>query len=329
MKIWYSTYQLYPKGSLSSQHKAKFRHGAILRVRFESGEVGHADICPFGEMGDKPLEYELRQLAIGKSSNLGLRSLYFAELDAKARAEKRSLYSPHVRIKNHFLITDIHKFDLQRIEQIEASGYTEFKIKMGQDLVKETEVLTKLVGRISSRTKLRLDFNAILNRDRFVDWFDKNQKWLRPCLDFIEDPFVYDAREWREVSQKRGITFALDLAADAISSQAEGAQVIVIKPAVCDPEPIIQKYKTSNKKFIFTHYMDFPIGQMFALVTVQQLYPRIHEQLLTCGLQFHDIYEGFSFQDQVRMDGPYILPPEGYGIGFDSLLANMKWDELK
>lgn len=328
MKIWYSTYQLYPKGTLNSQTKAKYRKGAILRVRFDSGAVGYADVCPFGEMGDRPLEYELKQFSVGKPSPLGARSLFFAELDAQARAKQKSLYIPNVKIKNHFLITDIARFDLTRVDKIEAAGYSEFKVKMGQDLVKETELIEKLSNRFSSRSKLRIDFNSALSRDRFVDWFDKNQKWLRPFLDYIEDPFAYDAREWREVSQKRGITFALDLAADAVTTNAEGAQVIVVKPAVQDPEPLVQKFKSTNKKFVFTHYMDFPIGQMFALATVQMLYPRIQEQLLTCGLQFHDIYEGFSFQDQVRMDGPYVLPPEGYGIGFDSLLSNMAWVEL-
>lgn len=329
MKIWYSLYQLYPKGVLNSQTKLQYRKGAILRVRFDSGAVGYADLCPYPEMGDRPLEIELNQIALGKSSAMGLRSLNFATLDAEARIRKESLFNPKIRIKNHFLITDISRFDLDRVEQIETSGYAEFKVKMGQDLVKETELVERLTNRFSSRSKLRLDFNASLSRDRFVDFFDKNQKWLRPCLEYIEDPFTYDPREWREVSQKRGIIFALDLAADAVSTQAEGAQVIVIKPAIHDPALLIEKFKGTNKKFVFTHYMDFPLGQMFALATAQYYYTSVREQLLSCGLQFHDIYEGFTFQDHVKMDGPYILPPEGYGVGFDKLLENQSWVELK
>lgn len=328
MKIWYSLYQLYPKGAPNSQAKMQYRKGAILRIRFANGAVGYADVCPFPEMGDRPLELELNQIATGKPSALGARSLYFANLDAEARMRKESLYNPKIKIKNHFLISDISRFDLERVSQIEASGYSEFKVKMGQDLIKETELAERLTNRFSTKSKLRLDFNACLNRDRFIDFFDKNQKWLRPCLEYIEDPFTYDAREWQEVSQKYGIIFALDLAADAVATNAEGAQVIVIKPATHDPNPLIQKFKGKNKKFVFTHYMDFPVGQMFAVATAQFYYSQVQEQLLSCGLQFHDVYEGFTFQDHVRMDGPYVLPPPGYGIGFDKLLENQAWVEL-
>ncbi|OFZ19561.1 MAG: hypothetical protein A2Z20_08335 [Bdellovibrionales bacterium RBG_16_40_8] len=328
MKIWYSPYQLSPKGLLNSKVREKFRKGALLRIRFEDDAVGYADVCPFAEMGDRPLEFELKHIAMSKPSNLGARSLFFARADAEARAKNASLYDKTVKIKNHFLIYDIDRFDIERIKKIESAGYSEFKIKMGRDIAYETEKVEKLSNRLSNRSRLRLDFNASFSRDRFVDWFDKNQKWLRPCLEFIEDPFGYDAKEWREVSEKRNVAFALDLAADPLSTGAEGARVVIIKPAIQDPAKIFDKFSNSDKKFVFTNHMDFPVGQMAALYTAQSFYHEAKEKILTCGLQHHDIYENTEFQEAIKNDGPYILPPDGFGFGFDKILEKQSWHEI-
>lgn len=327
MKVWYSPYQLRPLTPANSQVKSRYRSGALLRVRLTNGSVGFSDLCPFSDMGDSPLEFELRQMTQGKPSSQAERSLYFATKDAQARTEGRSLYS-QVKIKNHFLITDVTSFDLARVEKLILSGYTEFKIKMGRDLVKETSAAQLLAVRLGAVGKLRLDFNAILSRDRFTEWFEKNQSWLRPKLEFIEDPFPYDAKEWRAVSEKYGLTFALDLAANPLLIGAEGAQVIVIKPAIQDELKVIQKYRGANKKFVITHYMDFPVGQMCAFVAAQEVISLLGAQLLSCGLQQQDLYDGQSFQNLIRHDGPFILPPEGLGLGFDSLLQNLNWTEL-
>lgn len=329
MMIWYSTYQLYPKGTLNSKTKTQFRQGALLRIRFEDGRVGFADLCPFSEMGDHPLDFELQQLKYSKPTQLGERSLHFAQKDAQARAEKKTLYRSDVLIKNHFLISDLARFDLSRLSRIEASGYTEFKVKMGRDLAAESEILENMVGKLSYNARLRLDFNCSLNRERFEMWFEKAQRWLRPALEFIEDPFAYDPETWRQVSRRWGVTFALDQAENVLKVGAEGAQIIVIKPAIQNVEKIIEMFKASGKKFVFTHYMDFPVGQMFAFAEAQSVKAQLGEMMLTCGLQHHDIYEGFTFQDAIRYDGPQILPPEGWGIGFDTLLENLSWVELK
>ena len=329
MKIWFSTYQLYPKTALNSRVKVKYRKGALLRIRFPDESVGYADLCPFSEMGDRPLDFELRHIALSKPTDLGARSLYYAQKDAEARKRGIRLYDSTIRIKNHFLIPDILGFDLERVAKIEADGYTEFKIKMGRDLVAETEKVEHLSNRISPGTRLRLDFNCSMNRERFVEWFEKNQKWLRSVLEFIEDPFTYESKDWREISNKYNITFALDRAADPIVTEAAGAGVIVIKPAVQDPEIIVQRFIDTDKKFVFTHHMDFPLGQMSAFYAAQSLFNGIQNQMLTCGLQHHDIYEGFTFQNAITADGPYILPPDGVGLGFDKLLESQTWTVLK
>ena len=340
MNIWYSSYQLYPKNSMNSQSRTKFRTGALLRVRFEDESVGYADVCPFPEMGDRPVELELKQISLSKPTHLGARSLAFARLDATARAQGVSLFDSKIQLVNHFLISDIFSFDTNRIAGLVQEGYLHFKVKMGRDLANESLKLENLVQCFGScqetaqgstadhKIQLRLDFNASLSRDRFLAWLDKNQKGIQPYLEFIEDPCPYDFKEWLDVGARRDIRLALDLAADPVVTDAVGADIVVVKPAVQDVESVIRKFKGRDKKIVMTHYMDFPVGQMCALYSAQRASLELGQQMLVCGLQHHDVYEGFTFQDEVKSDGPIIVPPAGTGLGFDKLLERLKWSEL-
>jgi o-succinylbenzoate synthase len=327
MKFWISTYQLFPKGSLAHYQKIKFRKGTLLRVKFDDGLVGYADVCPFQQYGDQPYEIEVQNIIRRQFSRLTERSLHCARIDAEARAAKESLYS-EIRIKNHFLISNALEFDLKRVPLLQAQRFTEFKVKVGKELRLETEMLQSLVELLAPDAKIRLDFNANLSRERFVEWLAKNLSWLKPRLDFIEDPFTYEPREWQKISQDYKIDLALDLAGDPIAAHAEGANVIVIKPAVQNPEKILRAISGAEKRFVITHYMDFPIGQMSAYVAAQQLIAAGEKRIGVCGLQHHDIYEGFTFQDLIKNDGPFIVPPEGHGLGFDHLLDKQEWQEI-
>jgi o-succinylbenzoate synthase len=327
MKFWISTYQLYPKGAIHIYQKSKFRKGTLLRVKFDDGLVGYADVCPFQEYGDQPYEIEIQNLLRHQPSNLMQRSIHVARIDAQARAAKESLYS-EVRIKNHFLISNLLEFDMQRVRLLQAQRFTEFKVKVGRELRLETEMLKALTESLAPGVKLRLDFNANLSREKFTEWLSKNQSWLKPRVDFFEDPFTYEPREWQKISADYGVDLALDLSGDPTAAKAEGANVIVVKPAVQDPEQILKAITEPTKRFVFTHYMDFPVGQMSAYVAAQQLIAAGDNRIGVCGLQHHDVYEGFTFQDAIHNDGPYIVPPEGHGLGFDNLLEKQEWQEI-
>ena len=326
MKIWSSPYQLYPKGSLLLNQPHRFRKGTILRVEFAPQKVGYCDVCPYPQFGDHPLEIELQNLVRGQPSRLTKRSLYFAEKDAEARFQKESLYNEN-RIKNHFFIADFLNFDLNRIPILQAQRFTEFKVKIGSDLLIETEMLKALLEKLSSEAKVRIDFNGKLSREKFLNWLEKNNSWLSSRLDFIEDPFTYDAQEWQSVYQNFGVRLALDLAADPVVTQAEGAQVVVVKPAIQDPFEVLNSVP-ADKSLVLTHYMDFPIGQMSAYFLAQHFAAENSGRVGVCGLQHHDVYEGFTFQDTIKNDGPFIVPPEGLGMGFDELLERQDWTQI-
>jgi O-succinylbenzoate synthase len=328
MKIWQSNYQLYPKGSLNQRGLSKFRRGALLRVEFEPGLVGYSDLCPYSAFGDQPFENEIKNLAREILSPLAKRSLYFARLDAEARAEKRSLYGAD-RIANHYLIGDLLEFDLGRIPLLQGQRYECFKIKIGSDLIMETEMLRAFCEKISSGSKVRLDFNGRLGPERFSSWIDKNKEWLAQHLDYIEDPFLYEPSEWAKASESSGVDLAVDFPGKNYDPQARGAQIIVIKPAIQDENKVISDLGESGHRIVFTHYLDFPVGQMFAYVMAQRTLSSGERRVITCGLQHQDFYEGFSFQEEIKMDGPFIVPPQGYGIGFDQALESQEWRALK
>lgn len=328
MKIWTSSYQLFPKGALQTGNRTRFRKGTLLRIDFPDGILGFSDLCPYPEFGDQPLEMELQNVVRGQPSRLAKRSIHFARLDAEARSKKESIYN-QVRIKNHFLVADLLNFDLARIPLLQGQRFTHFKVKLGRELMLETEMVKSIVEKFSPECKIRLDFNASQTRDRFSDWTEKNLKWLKPHLDFIEDPFSYDSKDWARVQANFGIDLALDLAADPLKTSAEGANVVIIKSAIQDEVEVLKTLKRPELRFVMTHYMDFPVGQMSSYAAGQKLMEGPDNRISVCGLQHHDVYEGFTFQDAIRNDGPYIVPPEGTGLGFDDLLEKQEWNQIK
>src|SRR5690242_8481054 len=83
--VW--RYTLVPRRSLSPLAGARPRHGALIRA----GD-GVADVHPWPELGDAPLDEQLALLARGEMTPLTARSLACATLDARARVAGRSLF---------------------------------------------------------------------------------------------------------------------------------------------------------------------------------------------------------------------------------------------
>ena len=327
MKIWHSDYQLIPVGAASSGGKIPFRKGSLLRIDFGDSKVGYADLCPFSAFGDAPLEVQLGNLQNEKYSNLIQSSLDCALMDAEARLAGQSLYTES-RIKNHFLITDLVNFDLNRIPVLQGQRYTDFKIKLGRNIMMETEMLRALTEKLSSDSRIRLDFNHQMSISSFGDWLESNADWLKPCTEFIEDPFKYSVKEWKAIYDDYQIPLALDFFDESKVDDLSSAQVLVIKPALQDSSKLTKMLGDHKPNVVFTHYMDFPVGQMFALISAQRFQKESDLKVLSCGLQSQEVYESFQFQDLIRNDGPYVVPPEGKGLGFDLALERQEWRSL-
>jgi o-succinylbenzoate synthase len=171
--------------------RASARRGALLRV-----DDGFADIHPWPELGDAPLDEQLARLARGETTALTRASLRLAKLDADARRRGVSLFDGLTIPLSHWPGND----PPPEFDTIKTKGVTDFP----------------------DGVRIRIDFNARLTAgefERIAETLPKER------IDFIEDPCPYDERMWRELRERTGLRLALD--------RLEGrADVLIHKPAL-------------------------------------------------------------------------------------------------
>ena len=192
-EVWYWRYELRPRRALSAVAQPGPRHGALIRAG-----GGFADVHPWPELGDAPLEDQLARLARGETTPLTARSLELARIDASFRAEHRSAFDGLTIPLSHWPGAD------------PPPEFDTAKVKSAHDL--------------PQRVRLRIDFNGTLTPEQF----ERTAKWLpRERIDFIEDPCPYDPAAWPELRRKTGLRLALDR-----GTASDGVDVLVVKPAV-------------------------------------------------------------------------------------------------
>jgi O-succinylbenzoate synthase len=185
--MWIHEYTLTPK--IAGQP----RHGALIR-----NNTGFADIHPWPELGDQPLNAQLALLARGESTPLTRRSLEIARIDGTARERGVSLFDGLTIPESHWPGADPPpQFDTVKLKSIEQ---------------------------IPPRVRLRFDFNASLTPEQFL-MIAEGLPGER--VDFVEDPCPYDGGTWSALRDATGMRLALDrFVAD------EGVDVLVVKPAI-------------------------------------------------------------------------------------------------
>ncbi len=219
--IEYWRYELTPKRRLNAVANAGPRRGALIRAN-----GGVADIHPWQELGDPPLDEQLARLARGETTSLTKASLAFASIDAAARRDGRNLFDGMTIPPSHWPGPDPPAaFDTVKLKSI--------------------DVIPDLV-------RLRIDFNATLTPSEFIQIA---ATLPRERIDFIEDPCPFDPDVWRDLRSKTGLRLALDRAPD--SHSVNSYDVLILKPA-------IQELVRSDAEIVVTSYMDHPIGQLCA-----------------------------------------------------------------
>jgi o-succinylbenzoate synthase len=266
--VWFWEYSLSPK-----------RRGALIRAG-----SGFADVHPWPELGDEPLETQLDLLRAGKRTTLTRRSLELARIDGEARERGVSLFAGLQIPRSHWPGSNPPpEFDTAKIKSID---------------------------RIPDRVRLRIDFNARLRPEEFL-MIAEGLPLDR--IDFVEDPCPYDGGTWSALREQTRLRLALDR-----FHAEEGVDVLVVKPA-------IQEMPQTAKEIVITSYMDHPVGQFGAAYIAAANAERLSAR---CGLFTHVLYERNAFIEMIRSDGSRLLPPEGTGIGFDSLLEQLPWKRL-
>lgn len=304
------------------------RKGALLKIVHDDDTIGYADCHPWTEWGDLPLQHQLDQLKNNKMTPLLIRSLHFAQLDATARAMNVSLFKDLQIPKSHYLVRNVEQVHEGELADAIQKGFSTFKIKMGNNTFEsEIESLKKVLAWLSVVDyRLRLDFGGKLTKKRFLGILP-HLDFLMKKLDFIEDPFPFDADVWDEIQKE----YKIKLAADHLSHQAidhpESAAFLVIKPAIQD-EAIFLSELESNQKLVITSYLDHPLGQVSAAYVACLCYKKAPKRVATCGLTSHQSYLPNPFSKQLSIKNGHLVPPSGTGLGFNDLLENLDWNSL-
>lgn len=224
MDIRYARYTLEPRRRLSAIARDGAREGALLRVGHGSAEYGFADLHPWPELGDAPLDEQLALLTRGELTPLTRCSLRCAEIDGDARRRGVSVFEGLTIPESHWTGND------------PPEGFDTVKLKG--------------VALLPPDVRLRIDFNATLSPAEL----ERVAATLpRERIDFIEDPCPYDPATWRALREKTGLRLALDR-----GFAFEAVDVLVVKPALEIGWPAF------GGEIVVTSYMDHPLGQLWA-----------------------------------------------------------------
>lgn len=323
IKVASHLYTLEPRQSLNAVSSKGQRQGSLLKVQWEDGLQGYADLHPWPELGDMPLREQLLQLSLGNYTSSVQQSLCLARWDAELRSQGKNIFDVGAPIKNNFLVSDISHVTAESLQAVKHQGFDTLKIKVGKDSQEETRLLNRIA---SSGFKIRLDFNGVGSLSSFQKFMADLSSEARAAIEYVEDPFPYSDQTWAEARQLCPI--ALDNYFDQVKwdvlSEAP-CDVLIVKPAKLDMVEVKRLIKTWNLKVTITNYMDHPVGTMHALGTAMELKKELGDTVLQAGCLTHHLYQADVFFAELRNDGPYLRKTAGTGVGFDHLLEALPW----
>ncbi len=317
MKISYSKYALVTRGTRD------LKTGALLRVRMGRDEYGYADCHPCVKHGDLPLEQQLALLAERKKTRLTELSLLYARYDALARKEQHYCFSHRVIPLSNSLVVNEHE------DLIAASEHVSMmKIKVGAHWEPQIEKVRSYLKRAGEKAcRLRLDFSESLTEQGYIDFIKKTHD-LKPHLDYVEDPFPYDAEAWTRVRKATGVRVACDQQALQALPHARSCDVIVMKPATHLIDGWLMS-RLHGRQLVITSYLDHPIGQLVAAYVAAGAKQLAPDLVGVCGLLTHSVFEETPFSRRLSVQNGSLIPPKkGLGWGFDDLLEALPWEPL-
>ncbi len=322
LKFFTAPYDLFPLNDPEP------RRGALLKVQWNEKKIGYADIHPWLELGDKPIETHIKGLAQGKISTLVEQAIWLAKKDAAFRMEKENAFTTATKVKNHYIVTDLLKFTDKNMTELRSSGFTTLKIKVPAP----TEDYAKLIVRLIRQNPImvRLDFNARLTFDQFSSFINHFSKMDRAKIEFVEDPFPWSLDAWTEGAKL--VNLAMDneyKRVDWDKLKQAPFKVIVLKPARQDIEKAEKLISKLNLNAVVTSSLDHPVGVMHACLIASNLKKFYPNAVIECGCLSMRVYKANNFSIRVETDGPYLRSNPGTGIGFNDLLEKQNWVPVK
>lgn len=329
MKLSYHPYLLTAAHSLNSRSSAFDRQGALLKVSRE-GISGYADLHPWPERGEGTLADHLQSLLEGQPSSLALQILSLAEKDRQARGAGQSLWkgkSP----KNNFLVTDWGSLTHEDWNRLGPQGYESVKIKMGPRDLGKMGLLREIM--VSSALRFRMDFNSSMSLSEIENFMLELGDKCCEKIEYLEDPIPFDIPKWRSLN--RHFPLAIDEHLPILLPElaknpdwSDCFRVLVYKPARMSFEDVVNLAIQSKASVTVTSMMDHPVGVAHSAVAATELALLGSIPVLDCGCQTTKLFEQDEFSILLKTEGPFILPPDGIGVGFDSQLAHLPWRDI-
>lgn len=329
IKFWTHLYELVPMQSPNARTPAAARKGALLKVQWMNGLIGYADIFPWTEYGDLPIEEQIKALSEGKITPLVEQSIWLAKKDANLRKAGKNAFAGALKIKNHLLITDFTKFTDENMKEARTNGYTTLKVKVGRAVDDEAKFCSKIIKQ--NPVTLRLDFNGATDFSEFERFFSHLSPAEKAKIEFVEDPMPWDEEAWRDCA--RFAPLAIDMEISKVEWEKYKTKppfgIVVLKPARIDIEKTLKHVSRLALKMVVTSSMDHPIGVAHALYQATELKKFYPNTLLDCGCLTHRVYKPNEFSTRIQTTGPYLKEIPGTGIGFNEVLENIKWTPVQ
>ncbi len=300
--VW--RYNLKSVGQLNSVANRLEHSGALIRVN-----EGYGCIHPWPELGDAPIEEQLKRLQKGETSPLISQAKFCAGRDGEARRAGKSLFETPVP-ESHWLV-----LPGDDPAEARAQGFSIAKIKVGSDL---GNVIRKIMVWSAAGFRLRLDANEVLSLPTFLDFWS-SLKPVRNSIDWVEDPTPWHRGQW-SVLREAAVPLAVDR---DVETRFESGDTAVVKPAVSSWLP------PQEERFLVTSYMDHAIGQAWAAAEGARL-AQVPEgtKMLEAGLLTHRCFEADEFFERVSVKECRYQSSGGIGLGFDDLLEKLPWKRL-
>jgi len=270
---------------------------------------GYGCVQPWPTLGHASLEDHWRALEQGGSLPLLERALLCAQMDGAARVESRSWWKNADVPRSHATITDLDEKELDLVEH----GFTHAKLKVGVDGIEQ------LVHWSDHHPDcaLRLDFNEVPTLAEMQSWFSMLPQRLIQRIDWIEDPFPFDAVQWRKWRQETGLRLALDRGLSDETAATEWQTIW--KPAWQELPGTV-----AAESIVVTSAMDHPVGQCWAAYCAAQAGVK-----QVCGLRTDHLFANDDFLERMGPWCPAWPKLGGTGMGFDDLLEKLPWTRIR
>lgn len=307
MNFGYKYYELNPlKENLGWEPQS----GCLLRVEFDDGKIGYSSLHPQLIFGDFPVAEQLQHLKSGQSTPLIRNSLHWARVDSEYRFQGKSAFEGLVIPKSHCLVLNLSESSVQKA--IEA-GFSHVKLKAGENILQETLLFESLLA--DGSLKIRIDFNGKLSCEDFQNWWEALSEGLKSKIDFIEDPYPFNAQSWSQAQAPLAVDQDLE------KNDHEKIQRFhkIFKPAQ-NSLPLLDQF---SDPVVFTSYMDHPLGEMAAIYCAAQFYKSHSQQI--CGFQTWTVFEFNEFSEQLTALSDSSAVDLGSGFGFDDQLEPIDW----